>query len=793
MYAKINQKIKYFLFLLIILNFNFSGFLFSGVKDLIESVKVIKVNSIEQKIDNFNKLTLTGNVEVLVDNKLHILADTIEIDKEKQFLIAKKDISGAVVIESDDLLILADEFFLNIKDKSGHAKNLNISIPQGYISAAVAQRIDDYNWKMQDVTFTSCDGDIPHWSLSAKKAHLYNNYLIKINGALFKIGLMPFFALPYFVLPLQKSSSSGFLLPKIAYDNDLGFGIKQEFYWSIAPRFDSTIGLDWRDKKGLALLDEFRWARSTESFTLVNLRYALEKNAFVKKKDRILLDTYKHYWIDGQDFRSIKSVSGKDIKALTRVDFGTDKKIGYQFFDNYLNVDDTFLNSAILRYFNNYNIYNIYFDSTQTRRSKFTDLTEQEKQDLLVVLPEKDKANIANAQKEIEDKFSLILLPRFDFNTINKKIFKNLYIRHDFFVDQALSREKKQEKFYLNSKVVKENELSVFSKADSFRLFYNMDILANLKVKEQDFVIFLDPNFQLRSKVKNHDQDVNVNILEGSFLHDGAYRFLLSGGSEWVMPELFFVNNDLYHYYLQPNLKWHYIPKFKQDNWYHSDLWDRIYPKNEIQLNLKNSWSIDKVNIDLNLYQSIDFYNSSDRFYLTRTPSEKNIFPLNFDLTIDCDVLDLFLKQEYDWKNFQLLTSQIDLSFNLKDFNFYISSVFQHKKLQQARELLSDIPNFLILSLSVPLIKNTKFSYEGQFYSKKSSSVLPMEGLKPLQHALKLHYNGHCWGFSLGYEEKRYKEYGNWKSDKAFTLFLRLDSLGSFARKFKRPAILSKT
>ncbi|MBU4387568.1 hypothetical protein KJ644_03800 [Candidatus Dependentiae bacterium] len=542
----------------------------------------------------------------------------------------------------------------------------------------------------------------------------------------------------------------------------------------------------------MALIDEFRWARSNESFTLLNARYALEKNAFVKKSDRISLDTYSHYWIDGKDFRSIDSVYGKNIKTLLRVDFGTDKKIGYQFFDNFLNVDDTFLNSAILRSCGTKEILNIYFDSKQTKKSKFVNLTLQEKNEILWELPEDDRKYIDKSQKEIDEKFSALILPKFEFNSAYDSLFKNFFVKQDIFIDHIFSRNKKQEKFYLNSKVVKENDFLIFNKVDTFRFYYNLNFQEKFSLKDQNFLIFLDSNFQLRSKIKDPDIRAKKYVIEGDFLNGGAYRFFLSGGAQWVMPELFFEFNENYNYYIQPNVNWTFTPKFKQNHWYNSDLWDRIYPKNEIQISLRNNFNVDNLLINLNLYQSIDFYNSSDRFFLTRNPVQKNLFPLCFDVSIDSDVLDLFFKQEYDWNNLQLLTSQIDLSFNLKDFNFYISSVYQHPKLQKARNLFSDIPNFLILSLSVPLVKHTKLAYEGEFYAEQGTVLFPFQGIRPLQHAIKLNYDGHCWGISLGYEEKRYKEYGNWKSDKAFTLFLHLDSLGSFARKFKRPSVINK-
>jgi lipopolysaccharide assembly outer membrane protein LptD (OstA) len=779
---------KIFLFFFIfILNRN----AFCLIKNVVNSVKVIKVDSLEQKITNFKNVTLTGNVEVLIDNKLHVWADEVEIDKENETLIAHNVLSGAVIIETKDLLILADKFFFNLKDKTGCAQNLRVHLPEGYFCAKTAEKINEDNWKLEDLVFTPCDAHIPHWSIVARRAILYKNYLVRITGLLFKAGPIPFFTLPYMAMPLQKRSKSGFLVPKFAYDDDLGIGLRQEFYWSIANRCDSTISLDWRERKGLALIDEFRWARKEESFTFLNLRYALEKNAFVKKRDRIEQDTDRRYWIDGKDFRHFKDKSGRKFDSLLRVDFGTDKKISYQFFDNFLRVDDTFYNSLIFRYIGATDVSSIFLDSNQTTKSKFLELTDSEKQDIFRRLTDSEKGFIDLSQKEIEDEFFVLSAPQLEWNNNFNNFLKIFNFRQDFFLDHIFSREKKLDRFYVNSKVVRENDFYYLAKADSFRLFYNADLLTDFKFKDQAFLFYLSPNFQIRTNIRNRGELAKKNVLETGFLGGGASRLFLSGGAEWIMPELFFEENYKYNYYLQPILSWDFLPKFKQDHWYHSDKWDRFYPKNKLALNLKSSWCIDNAFIDLNLSQAVDFYNKEDRFYLERTPHQKHLFPLEFELGLDCDVVNVFFKQEYEWKRLQLLTSQLNLSFDLKDFNLYLATVYQNQKVQLERGLFSDIPNFLILSLTVPLVKNAKLSYEGQFYSQKKSLIFPFEGLRPLQHAIKLEYEGHCWGISLGYEEKHYKEYGNWKSDKAYTLFVKLESLGSFARKFKKPANFS--
>lgn len=766
--------------------------LFPIFEGITRSVKLIKANSIKQNISNSNKLILNGNVDIIVDNKLHLWADIVEINRKEKKLLAKKGINGAVVIENDSLLILADEFSLDLTNKKGSTKNIRIHLKQGYLSAQTGEKIDDNNWVLNNISFTACDHPIPHWSIIAKRAVLYKNYLVKISGLLFKTNNIPVFLLPYIALPLQKRSKSGFLIPRITYDNDLGLGIRQEFYWSIFSRCDSTLGIDWRDRKGVALFNEFRWARNNESFTNFNWIYALEKNAFVKKKNRIQLDTVRRYWVNGRDFRNIDNILGRDFKTLLRVDFGTDKKIGYQFFDKFFNVNDTFKNSTILRSYSTNNIINFGLYSQQTVRSKFLGLSSTEKIEIESDLSDEDKYKIDNSQKEIEDRFILFRLPRFDFNMVNKKLGENFYFRHNFFIDYIFSREKKSQRFYVNSKVVKEEDFLTFKKAHTFRFKYYPEFQANIKVKEQNLMFFLKPNIQIRTNLKDRTKRAERNVLEAHFFDHAALRFMLNGSTEWVMPELYLENSPEVNYVLQPILKWSFTPKFYQDHWYHSDLWDRVYPKNEIDFCLRNSWSIYNLLIDFNIRQGLDFYSKKDRFFMHRSPDEEHLYPLVLDLFIDTNIINVFLKQEYDWRRFQLLSTELNLSFKVKLFKLYISSIYQHEKIRLTRELFSDIPNSLILSLDLPITNKINLFYEGQFYSKKRSYIVSFGGLRPLQHALKLNYEGHCWGVSLGYEEKKYREYGHWKNDKAYSLFLRLDSLGSFARRFKKPVIINK-
>jgi hypothetical protein len=88
--------------------------------------------------------------------------------------------------------------------------------------------------------------------------------------------------------------------------------------------------------------------------------------------------------------------------------------------------------------------------------------------------------------------------------------------------------------------------------------------------------------------------------------------------------------------------------------------------------------------------------------------------------------------------------------------------------------------------MSVPLGSQFTLSYDGQFYATKKSAFFRLNGLAPLVHRLRIDYDGHCWGMYIGYEEKKYKEYGIGRDERAIVFAFRLESLGSFAKKFKR-------
>jgi len=791
--------------------FVISSTMYATFGKIVSTVKTLRINSLTQTITHKNHVVFDGEVEVLIDRKMRVWADRVVLDKEKQTLIAQRTKSAAVSIENDDFIMLADQLFLNFEKKTGYADNIRMHISEGYVSARKAEKLDDNDWRMDEMTYTPCDADGMHWHFRARKAVLRGNYFIKASGLLFKVGPVPVFGLPSMILPIQRrtksgqgKAKSGFLMPRFYFDYDYGFGLRQNYYRYFGPHCDTTIGVDWQAYKGIVFSDEFRWARSPENFTKSTMQYAFARNVFMQKNEKIVKSTAHRYWVEAQNFQTIGAFGFMQLNSLMRMDFGTDKRIGYQFLNNTHDVDDTFSNSILFRGHMSHDIIEARIDADQTRRQQFIAMTNEEKQrfqplaqDLIAQTQAFTKSRSQKIEckknefqkKEIEDKTTVIQVPHVEWNSSYRGLRNIFSYRHDFFVDQVLYRQQELENIYFNATLLNQRDLITLRKADLLRLGYRGNIHKSLSYNGHNLILQINPSLQFRSNIAR-DVSYHKNVIEHRIFGQGAYRIASEYRAALTFPELFLMSNNFnYVHYVQPSITYEYVPKFFQNHWHYIDKWDRLYPKHEIAVQVRNNNTINDYQIDLELKQGYDFYTRDDIFPLRRALASKHALPFRYDASVYSDYINLSCAQEYDVKNLKMLQSEISTGFSFNRFNTSIGYLYQNTELQKRRELLSNIPHFVLFNLAVPISKHATLRYDGQFYSEHKHSFFSLGSIKPLLHRIRLDYDGHCWGFYIGFEEKKYREYGTEKAEHYFVFSLKLESIGSFANKIRQPSI----
>lgn len=780
------------LVILTFLSFNLNAAIKSST-----SGKFLRINSLKQTVLDENRIIFEGAVDAVIDQKLHLSADKVEVDRKEQTLVAKMSECGPVKIENNDFVILTDYIFLNLENKTGYAENIKIHMDEGYISAKKAQKLNDFNWRMEDILFSACDQEDLHWYFSAEKAVVHGNYFIDASNILFKTGGIPVFYLPRMAIPIQGRSKSGFLIPKFSFDYDLGFGIKVEYYKYINQHCDTTFGLDFKTRRGCVFSDEFRWARASDSFTDAHGQYAVVNDSYALENKKIVKKTKHRYWVEGKDFTYLTHLGDFDIKSLIRADFGTDKQIGYYFYNNIEDVDDTFFNSVIFRGLSDRHLFELKWDKERTSRKQFLNLTHEEMVSAKKFADEnKGKVIELNGdlvtKKEIEDRSTTEKLPHFEWNSSNWGFKNILFYRHDLFFDQIFYKQIEMKRIFVNSRMIEESPLMLPEKHDVFRAGYKGNVHSRFDFKNTNIRLFMEPEVQFRSNTFCKDIH-KKNVIEDHLFGRGAYRIYSKYGAELALPEATIYSDDFScSNFMQPMLKWTFLPKFYQRNWYYMDLWDRAYPINEVSGNIANNWNWKNWSVDLNVEQGYDFYSRSDIFYLRRGVNQRHVLPLSYDFNIGYDIFKFFLAQEVEWGRAHLLQSQIGAGIFKDKLNISASYFYQHPLLQQSRKLLSNIPHFIFVNIAIPISKEVVLCYDGQFYDEQGWHFAELKGIKPLIHRIRMEINGHCWGLYFGFEAKKYRECGNRKAEHTFVFALKLDSLGTFAKKFRRQPIMHK-
>ena len=119
---------------------------------------------------------------------------------------------------------------------------------------------------LKNATYSTCSPKNPSWYLNAKSIQLDHS---KGEGYAHNVVIhfkhVPIFYTPYFSFPLNNARKSGFLPPRMGYENGTGqhgFYVGEPYYWNIAPNYDLLFTPSWYSKRGVQLNGLFRYLTS---------------------------------------------------------------------------------------------------------------------------------------------------------------------------------------------------------------------------------------------------------------------------------------------------------------------------------------------------------------------------------------------------------------------------------------------------------------------------------------------------------------------------------------------------
>jgi LPS-assembly protein len=222
----------------------------------------IVADRIQQIGGDANLLLATGNVEITRGGS-RLLADRVELNRTTGEAVAQ----GKVVFFDGQDRLVAERVDYNLNTGTGVVYKGSAQIPPYYrLSAERFDRLGESVYGVRQGVFTTCEGDVPDWSVHLGSGQADLEAGIFGRDASFWVKSVPVIPWwPFFAAALRRERQSGFLFPEFGQNSRKGYFARIPYYWAISDSQDLTIALDTFSKRGMGLELDYRYIVSRET------------------------------------------------------------------------------------------------------------------------------------------------------------------------------------------------------------------------------------------------------------------------------------------------------------------------------------------------------------------------------------------------------------------------------------------------------------------------------------------------------------------------------------------------
>ncbi len=203
-----------------------------------------------------------GNV-VIIRKNTRLSADFVQLDPKTDQALAV----GNVLLTDGEDILTGDRIRVDLKEETGTAYRGTVFLKQSHfhIRGDKIQKTGPKAYRAQGATLSTCDGDSPAWSISARNVSVtLDGYGSASHSALW-LKKVPVLYLPYFVFPAKTQRQSGLLPPRLGVSDRKGTEIEQPYFWAINDSSDATFYWNHLDRRGEKLGFEYRYVLSRSS------------------------------------------------------------------------------------------------------------------------------------------------------------------------------------------------------------------------------------------------------------------------------------------------------------------------------------------------------------------------------------------------------------------------------------------------------------------------------------------------------------------------------------------------
>ena len=206
-------------------------------------------------------LLATGGVE-LEYKDITLKADQVRVELGTGDLVAE----GSIVLDEGPRRLTGTLLEYDLESRTGRMTQARAFVDPGlrFVGEEIA-KVGAETYTVRNGAFTSCEGDVPPWSIHLSSMEITLEEYARIRNARLKLKHLPIFYSPYILWPAKTDRASGFLVPKPGYSSRRGGYLGLAYYKTLGRSADATFYADLYTKEFLGAGTEVRWTPSERS------------------------------------------------------------------------------------------------------------------------------------------------------------------------------------------------------------------------------------------------------------------------------------------------------------------------------------------------------------------------------------------------------------------------------------------------------------------------------------------------------------------------------------------------
>ncbi|MEM7351242.1 MAG: LPS assembly protein LptD, partial [Acidobacteriota bacterium] len=203
-------------------------------------------------------LIATGGVDFKYRG-VRLQAERVRVDIPTNLLTAE----GEVILDEGPQRLIGETIEYDLGTRTGRVTQATAFVEnEYYFTGSQITKTGDVTFSVDDGIFTSCNQDVPSWSLHMSDAKVTLDEFVRVKNARLKLKKLPILYSPYLVWPANTERSSGFLVPKPGFSSRRGAELSSAYYKTLGRSADTTFQFDVSSDGFLAFGNEYRYRPS---------------------------------------------------------------------------------------------------------------------------------------------------------------------------------------------------------------------------------------------------------------------------------------------------------------------------------------------------------------------------------------------------------------------------------------------------------------------------------------------------------------------------------------------------